>query len=386
MAPQQISASPDAFGAQIGQAAQGIGQSFQKVGNDATQIANAQQEIKNETDVNDAYYKSTFPSITDATQQFMSLQGKAAVDALPAYQQQLEDIRSQQRAQLANPAQQRMFDNIARRTIAFSADGAARHASQQQRVYEDQTSDGMVSTYQQTAAQNWNNPNAFNGALASIIAERSTHGQYTGKPIEYVTAQIQKDVSSSWVDRLKGIAAAGDAQTALSLLKDGENWTDSAGNQRHTDVQSQILGRDLPAITSELSSHAADQIGVQYGNQATSPATSGSMGVRNNNFGNLKDAQTGQFRQFSTPQQGMQAADDNLSAYGTKYGINTISGIVNRWAPKGDGNNDPAAYAATVAKATGIAPDQKVDLSDKATRTKILNAMFDVESRAGASR
>lgn len=384
LAPQQINATPESFGSQIGQAEQQVGQSAMKLSGDMSQIVEQQQAIKNETDVNDQYYKSTFPAITDATQKFMSLQGKAAVDALPAYQQQLEDIRSQQRQQLSNPAQQRIFDNIARRTIAFNADGAARHATQQQRVYEDQTSSGMVSTYQQTAAQNWNNPNAFNGALASIVAERTTHGQYTGQPIEYVTAQVQKDISASWVDRLKGIAAAGDAQTALSLLKDGENWTDSAGNQRHTDVRSQILGRDLPAITAELSSHAADQIGVQYGNQATSPTnvaapTGASLGVRNNNFGNLRDAKTGQFRQFATPQEGMKAADDNLLAYNTKHGISTIQDVINRWAPASD-NNNPQSYAATVAKAVGVAPDAKIDLTDPKVRTKVLNAMYDVES------
>ncbi|HBO83126.1 MULTISPECIES: hypothetical protein [unclassified Cupriavidus] len=382
LAPQQISASPDAFGAQIGQAAQQAGQSLQKVGNDAAQIAEAQQAIKNETDVNDQYYKVTFPAITDATQKYMSLQGKAAVDALPEYQKQLEDIREQQREQLTNPMQQRMFDSIARKTIAFNADGAARHATQQQKVYEDQTSSGLVSTYQQTAAQHWNDPNAFNGALASIISERTTHGIYSGQPVEYVNAQIQKDVSASWIDRLKGIAAAGQASTALSLLKDGENWTDGAGNSRHTDVRGQILARDLPAIQSELSSQAADQIGVQYGNAATSPTAtpgSGSLGVRNNNFGNLKDAKTGQFRQFSTPQEGMQAADANLQAYGTKHGIDTIQGVINRWAPASD-NNDPQKYAATVAKAVGVAPDARIDLKDPAVRTKVLNAMFDVES------
>lgn len=379
---QQIQASPDAFGAQIGQAAQQIGRAGQQAGSDLAQIAEAQQAIKNETDVNDAYYKSTFPAITDATQKYLSLQGKAAVDALPAYQQQLEDIREQQRDQLANPMQQRMFDSIARKTIAFNADGAARHATQQQKVYEDQTSSGLVSTYQQTAAQHWNDPNAFNGALASIVAERTTHGMYSGQPVEYVNAQVQKDISASWVDRLKGIAAAGDAQTALTLLNQGENWVDGTGRTQHTDVRGQILPHDLPAIQSELSSHAADQIGVQYGNAATSPTTtpdSGSRGVRNNNFGNLKDAKTGEFRQFATPQEGMQAADANLQAYGTKHGIDTIQGVINRWAPASD-KNDPQKYAATVSKAVGIAPDAKIDLSDPKLRGKILNAMFDVES------
>lgn len=378
LASQQINATPDDFGAQVAQAGQNLGNAGQKT-------AGMLQDIKNETDVNDAYYKSAFPAITDATQKYRSLQGKAAVDALPAYLQQLEDIRTQQRDQLANPAQQRMFDSMARKTIAFSADGAAQHATREQKVYEDQTSSGLVSTYQQTAAQHWNDPNAFNGALASIISERTAHGMYSGQPVEYVNAQIQKDISGSWIDRLRGIAAAGDAQTALTLLNGGENWVDGTGRTQHTDVRAQILPNDLPAITSELSSHASDQIGVQYGNAttspvATAPTTSGSLGVRNNNFGNLKNPATGQFQRYATPQEGIKAADDNLLAYQTKHGIDTIEGVINRWAPKGDGNNDPQAYAATVAKAVGVAPGDKINLADSGVRTKVLNAMFDVES------
>ncbi|HBD36738.1 MAG TPA: hypothetical protein DC084_24470, partial [Cupriavidus sp.] len=54
-------------------------------------------------------------------------------------------------------------------------------------------------------------------------------------------------------------------------------------------------------------------------------------------------------------------------------------GVINRWAPASD-NNDPQKYAATVAKAVGVAPDARIDLKDPAVRTKVLNAMFDVES------
>lgn len=382
LAPQNIQSSPEDFGGQVAQAVGGLGQAGMRAGADVGEIAQRQLDIQHETNTNDLFYKSFFPSLTDATQKFLSMQGKDAVDAYPAYQQQLQTIRDQQRASLNSPVEQRMFDELSRRVIAFNMDGAARHATQQNLVYQQQTSDGMVNAAQQSAAGHWNDPNAFNGDLASINAERTAHGMSVGEPVEFINAKIQHDVSASWVDRLKGMASAGDAQTALTLLNNGENYTDSAGNAQHTDVRSQILPNDLAALHTELASHAADQIGVSYGNNATSPAANGgaSLGVRNNNPGNLKNPQTGQFQQFGTFQQGQQAADANLAAYGSQHGINTIQGVINRWAPKGDGNNDPQAYAATVAKAVGVSPDAKVDLSDPAQRSKILNAMFDVES------
>ncbi|RKP56356.1 hypothetical protein [Pararobbsia silviterrae] len=103
------------------------------------------------------------------------------------------------------------------------------------------------------------------------------------------------------------------------------------------------------------------------------------VGIRNNNFGNIKGA-NGQFSTFSTPQDGINAADQILSTYGNKYGINTLTGIANRWAPKGDGNNDPAAKAAAMSAASGIGVNDPINLGDPAVRARILPALFDTET------
>ncbi|MEM5294250.1 hypothetical protein VSR82_07890 [Burkholderia sp. JPY481] len=103
------------------------------------------------------------------------------------------------------------------------------------------------------------------------------------------------------------------------------------------------------------------------------------VGIRNNNFGNIKGAD-GQFATYATPQDGINAADQTLATYGAKHGINTIAGIANRWAPKGDGNNDPAAKAAAISAASGVGVNQPINLSDPATRARILPALFDTET------
>jgi soluble lytic murein transglycosylase len=380
LAGQNIQVSPENFGGQVAQAVGGLGQAGERAGGDVLQAGLLQKGVQDETSANNAY-NSFANDVRTTTTSLYQQDGKAAVDAVPAANQAIEDARQKYRSSLSDPQAQRLFDQVSTRHVQSTLDANARFGSVQQKTYEDQTSDGMVNNFQQGAAQVWNDPAAFNSQLANIVTERVTHGQMRGQPQEFIDAKVQSDMSASWIDRLRGIAAAGDAQTALTLLNNGEDWTDSAGQKRHTDVRAQILPAQLASIQSQLSSHAADQIGVQYGNSATSPAPGGaSLGVRNNNPGNLRNPQTGQFQQYATFQQGQQAADANLSAYGSQHGINTIQGVINRWAPKGDGNNDPQAYAATVAKAVGIAPDDKVDLSDPAQRKKILNAMFDVES------
>jgi hypothetical protein len=112
-------------------------------------------------------------------------------------------------------------------------------------------------------------------------------------------------------------------------------------------------------------------------------------GVRNNNplnlsnlpNGHIWDGQTGsdgQYAVFATPEAGFAAADQNLQAYHQRHGIDTVAGIVNRWAPQA-GGNDPAAYAATVSQALGVRPDQKLDLGDPNVRRQVLTAMSGVE-------
>jgi hypothetical protein len=110
-------------------------------------------------------------------------------------------------------------------------------------------------------------------------------------------------------------------------------------------------------------------------------------GVRNNNFGNLKPVpggwqgqvgvDPGGYAIFDTPEAGIHAADTNLQAY-AGHGINTLRGVIMRWAPPGENNTD--AYVGAVSKMTGLHPDQQIDLADPAVRQQILPALFRVEN------
>jgi len=89
-------------------------------------------------------------------------------------------------------------------------------------------------------------------------------------------------------------------------------------------------------------------------------------------------ANTG-FQKFRSHLDALNAGDKNLEIYGRKHGIDTLEGVFSRWAPKGDGNNDPEAYAAIGHKLLGTKPGQKFDLSDPTERSKILSVIAKVE-------
>lgn len=101
-------------------------------------------------------------------------------------------------------------------------------------------------------------------------------------------------------------------------------------------------------------------------------------GIRNNNPGNIRhgdpwrgmaDQQAdSDFITFRAPEYGIRAMGKLLNNYQSLHGINTIAGIIERWAPefndKGERENDTQAYIASVSGQIGIAPDQPISVKD----------------------
>ncbi len=85
------------------------------------------------------------------------------------------------------------------------------------------------------------------------------------------------------------------------------------------------------------------------------------------NLGNIRPVGSNtEFLQTPTREQGIKDIDSNLLAYGTKHGINTLRGVISRWAPASE--NDTKSYVDTVSKRLSLDPDQKIDLTDPAIR------------------
>lgn len=107
-------------------------------------------------------------------------------------------------------------------------------------------------------------------------------------------------------------------------------------------------------------------------------------GLRNNNPGNLRATSANQpqdddgFRTFGSMDEGIAAANNQLNIYAKRDGINTISGIVSKWAPKNE--NDTAAYIASVSQQSGITdPNKQLSEGDRAS---VLAAMFRHETNS----
>jgi len=95
-------------------------------------------------------------------------------------------------------------------------------------------------------------------------------------------------------------------------------------------------------------------------------------GVRNNNPGNIVRTSTkwqgmkadqsadSRFIVFTEPEYGIRAIARILQNY-SNAGINTVRGIINRWAPPTE--NDTGAYVAAVARALKVTADTPLNVS-----------------------
>lgn len=114
--------------------------------------------------------------------------------------------------------------------------------------------------------------------------------------------------------------------------------------------------------------------------------TSDARGIRNNNPGNIRwrDKWIGlvpeqqrtdtAFCQFVSPECGIRAMIIILNHYQIQHGLNTIAGIIHRWAPPEE--NDTQAYINSVVTVTGIPAHKHLDLSDSTTMLKLVQAII----------
>lgn len=84
-------------------------------------------------------------------------------------------------------------------------------------------------------------------------------------------------------------------------------------------------------------------------------------GTTDYNFGNIR-SDSKSFRKYETPEAGMQAQIGLLQRYQSKHGKNTISEIINRWAPPTE--NKTSDYVKFMSDKMGIGKDEFIDMSN----------------------
>jgi hypothetical protein len=109
---------------------------------------------------------------------------------------------------------------------------------------------------------------------------------------------------------------------------------------------------------------------MEFSNEAQVTNPSAPAPVRNNNPGAMMPG--GKLAQYPDMQTGLTALDNNLQSYG-KQGVNTVAGVISKWAPPNE--NDTQAYIKDVSQRLGIPANQKIDLTNPLQRQALSTAI-----------
>lgn len=116
-------------------------------------------------------------------------------------------------------------------------------------------------------------------------------------------------------------------------------------------------------------------------------------GQRNNNPGNIKygpgvaklkglatPPSDGVMCRFVSMAMGVRAIAVVLETYYDRHGLITARQIIQRWAPPGVDQNPESTYIAYVAKALRVAPDDQLDMHDRAVMEPFVRAIIRFEN------
>jgi len=383
---QTTQANPNDFGAQVGQANMASAQMVGQGANDFGAHTIHMQDLANEaaaTAADSLASNRVNDYLYNPRTGLLAKQGADAVDAWGerglGVQSDLSSIYSAVRGTLTNPEAQRQFDQRWIRTQSYAMSTAASHVGQQNRVYLGAVQQANVEAQINTAALNWNNPDAFGMALENITSAtlKQAQTQGFGDSPDVVNQLYRQNFDKAWTARIKTMAST-DPQGAQSLLdkvaESNVKFTMTGPDGQPVQVQA----RPPSGVTAaQLQQFVAPQVrAVQAKNLATSimAGQPGGDSTTDNNPGNLR-AGPDSFQTFASPEDGVVATANNLRVYPAKYGADTLNAIAAKWAPRGDGNNDPSTWAANVGKIAGIDPDAKLDMNDPTLLTALIPAI-----------
>ncbi|MCV5708190.1 hypothetical protein OFN39_01745 [Escherichia coli] len=289
--------------------------------------------------------------MTNPDSGLLNQQGKNALGKGQIYTQQFDSKAEELAMTLPESARQAYMQQAQQQRIQFTTQ-AGRHEIGQINAYQ-------AGQFQATLANNGKLAASAYGDNANYVL----YNQQTFQQIEdygsahgWSTEQIQ----AKKIEFKENVAKA-TAQNAV-----GANYIEV--RQRNGELSDTVTG----------SRRAVSDAGTG----------DGARGIRNNNPGNLEYSKTnpwvgqngddGRFAKFETPEHGIRALGRNLLSY-QRQGIDTVSDIINRWAPPDD-NNDTSAYIKAVCAQLGVTADQPLDASNPDTLKALCAAIIHHEN------
>ncbi|EPA7283098.1 hypothetical protein [Escherichia coli] len=282
----------------------------------------------------------------------LNLKGKNAIGKGQEYTQQFDAQVEQLAMSLPDEQARNAFMQQAQQQRIQFTTQAGRHEIGQINAYEE-------GQFQATLLNNGKNAAALYGDNAAyVLANKQTFQQIEDYGIAHGWSDEQ--IQAKKIEFKEKVADAAlsqwSANNATAFIQSNGELSDTAAGARR-------------AVADSDSSERA-------------------RGIRNNNPGNLEYSKTnpwvgqtgddGRFAKFETPEHGIRALGRNLMSY-QRQGIDTVSEIINRWAPPTD-KNDTMSYIKAVCEQLGVSADEPLDASNPDTLKALCAAIIHHEN------
>lgn len=213
-----ISTPPAAFGADIAQGISQLGQVQERAGEELFNRAYAMRELQAHANANAALANTQNKQLQAGTD-YRKLEGKAAVDALPDLNSNLDAIRDSGRQNLS-PYEQQLYDGESRSSTFREKFSAAGYASSEQKRYLIGASKASSEAAINATEADPTNSATFEASIAKIRTEANHQADLGGLPIDDPQRKlmVQTDVARAYERRIYGLAETGHIKDAQDLF------------------------------------------------------------------------------------------------------------------------------------------------------------------------
>ena len=378
---QRIDASPSAFGAQVGAAAEKTGEQIEQGTGELSQAFLQRQNYFNEIAADNAVnnYQDTLTKLqygdpNDPSKPgFYSLKGDAAMRAYQGVTAEAEQTRQQIRSQLNLP-QQKAFDAASRRMQSYALGDLGRHYNEQLNTYSIQTQQDSLKLALRNIELNPQDDTGYLHNLSDGLRAQTRMDQSAGaspQVMEYNRDSVVAKAVSARVEALTNVDAPG----AMNFLEANKDSVDPVTYARlHKSIDTNLKTTSVDSAVHDTIS----TVNTEYrANGGVSPQQSGA-GSPQYNLGNVKTlegarANTQQFQNPATPADGVALTVNTLR--GQQYAGLNLQQIGAKWS-----NGDPN-WAQNVSKSTGIGLTDVPNLNDPATLTKLVHGIGIAEGK-----
>jgi hypothetical protein len=303
---------------------------------------------------------------------YVSQQGKNAVEGFDPAAKQINELRQKSIGALKSPLARKEAARIFADRARSALDGMVSHNVKERQAWRLDGLRAHAGVSAQESAADPSNSETFGLSLNSGLNDVEEMGRMLGWGEETLAAELRKYNDHARELRYKAWTGENAAEALAHFQERRAEISDPLVRDR---IGDDLLRNAEPQLTDIAGEYLASRGAAS----AADPARANeARGVRNNNPGNIErggkqwegevDGDDPRFAVFDSPEAGIRAMGKNLLAYRNELGIDTVKGIVSRWAPAGEnGRAATDAYIGKVAKEAGVAPDERIDVREAGT-------------------